>query len=69
MEEEPNGEEEEKREVAAQGRAVFVDAGLDRTGGEGAIGVGAEDNVVMRVEWVGHGDGGQSESFMAVRNE
>lgn len=57
MEEEPDGEEEEKCKVAAQGRAVLVDAGRDRAGGEGAIGGGAEDDVVVRVELVGHGGG------------
>lgn len=58
MEEEPDGEEEEKCKVCAQGRAVLVDAGLDRAGGEGAIGGGAEHDVILRVELVGHGDGG-----------
>lgn len=58
MEDESDGEEEEECKVAAQGRAIFVDAGLDGAGGEGAIGGGAEDNVVVRVEMVGHCGGG-----------
>lgn len=58
MEDKSNDEEEEECKVAAQGRAVFIDTGLDGAGGEGAIGGGAEDDVVVRVEVVGHGEGG-----------
>lgn len=60
MEEERNGEEEEECDVAAQGRAVLVDAGLDGTEGEGAVGGRTVDNVVVRVELVDHGCYGHS---------
>jgi len=54
MKEEANGEEKEECDIAAQGRAVMIDAGLDGTEGEGAVGRGAVDDVIVRVELVGH---------------
>ncbi len=69
MEEEPGGEEEEECGVAAQGRAVMVDAGLDGTEGEGAIGGGAVDDIILRVELVGHCCYGHSQWVAKLRAE
>ena len=50
--------EDEEDDIAAQGGPVFVDAGMGRTNGKGAIGVGPVCDIVLRVVLMGHCPGG-----------
>ena len=50
--------EDEEDDIAAQSGPVFVDAGMGRTCGKGAIGVGSVYDIVVRVVLMGHCPGG-----------